>query len=196
MGLINVLRGFKTPEFPAGTVFYNEADGDYFLYRIIRFDEAGLLVAAYWPNSVLPNKDNWHSFGLRNACEAFHVAGLEHAVVVAYTPVTDEDDKAFADYQRIEEGVRRRANRMEELQQEAAELVKQERYAEAEALYTEATSFSKYDFRTFAGRGWCYLQLGRLSEAIADLEHALSIDPEAEETREHYLKVKELLGRQ
>lgn len=183
--IFNFFRSFKTPEFPQGTVFYTHENGEYQLYKVLRFGEEGLFVRAYWPDTTQPTIQSWQHFDLKNACEAFHVAGLEHAIVVAHELVSDEDEKAYAEFKRIEEGLRHRAERMETLQKEAALLLEQERFAEAEALYTEATSFSKFYFQTFAGRGYCYLQLGRLSEAIRDLEHALSIFPEGKETLYH-----------
>lgn len=182
--IFNFFRAL-TPEFPAGTIFYTNEEGEYQLYKVIRFGEEGLFVRAYWPDTVQPTARSWQQFDLKNACEAFHVAGLEHAIVVAHEPVSDEDEKAYAEFKRIEEGLRHRAERMETLQKEAALLLEQERFAEAEALFTEAASFSKHYFQTFAGRGYCYLRLDRLSEAIRDLEHALSIFPEGKDTLYH-----------
>jgi tetratricopeptide (TPR) repeat protein len=194
MGLLTFFRPFKDPEFPPGTVFYVAAAGEYAVYKILRFEKEGLFVRAYWPDLAIPTAESWRELDLRNACEAFDVAALEHAVVLTNEAVSDEDEKSYVEFQRIEEGIRRRAERMETLQKEAASLTEQGRLEEAVALYTEAASFSKYYFQTFAGRGYCYLKLGRYTEAIVDLEHALDIFPEGKETILHCAEAYRLSG--
>jgi tetratricopeptide (TPR) repeat protein len=175
MGLFSFFRPLKTPEFLPGAIFYTHEDGEFQLYKIIRFGEEGLFVKAWWPNTVQPKADNLQNFELRNACEPFHVSGLEHATVLANEGVSEEDENGYQEFLRIQEGIDRRASEMVSIMEKADALMNAGDFEAAAHLYTEAASFSKYFFSLFDKRGYCYLKLNRFSEAIADLEHSLSI---------------------
>jgi tetratricopeptide (TPR) repeat protein len=164
--------------FKPGDVFYDLENGEYHVYKVIRLDEESpgvIFTRGYWSSNVKPTLENRQSFELRNACEALGISGFEQPVFLVNEPVTQTDLDGYEEFLRIKEGLDRRANLMVELMKQADELVNACDFDAALPLYTEAASFSKYFFSLFDKRGYCYLKMNRFSEAIADLEHSLSI---------------------
>jgi tetratricopeptide (TPR) repeat protein len=165
-------------EFKPGAVFYDFENGEYHLYKVIKVAEENpevVYTRGYWPSETKPTLENRKTFELRNACEALGIRGFQQPVFLLNEPVTSTDLEGYEDFIRIQEGLERRASQLVGLMKEADELAHQCNFEAAIHLYTEAASFSKFFFSIFDKRGYCYLKLNRYSEAIADLEHSLSI---------------------
>lgn len=172
--------------FHPGNVFYELENQEYYLYKVLRkADDNGIYVSSYWPSTEEPTKENRSSFDLRTACESAETIQFKKPVFVCNEPVTAAEEEEYTVFRRIEEGKQNRANHLTELLQRADHLLASGQFEEALALYTECASFSKYYFPIFDKRGYCLLQLERYSEAIADLEHSLSIFPEGKDTLLH-----------
>lgn len=172
--------------FHPGDVFYECENHEYYLYKVLlKANEDGIYVSSYWPSAEEPTSSNRRTFDLRTACEYAETAQFTNPVFVCNEPVTAAEEEEYAVFRRIEEGKQNRANHFAELLQQADDLLANRRFEEALALYTECASFSKYYFPIFDKRGYCLLRLDRYSEAIADLEHSLSIFPEGKDTLLH-----------
>jgi tetratricopeptide (TPR) repeat protein len=184
MGLLsNLFSGKPQQELPMtvyrpGDVFYDVENGEYRLYKVIKIDSDNpeiIYARGFWSSETKPNPENRKTFELRNACEALGISGFSQPVFVVNEPVTSTELDGYETFLRIQEGIERRASQLVELMKEADELAHQCNFEAAIHLYTEAASFSKFFYSTFDKRGYCYLKLNRYSEAIADLEHSLSI---------------------
>lgn len=172
--------------FREGDVFFLQENGEYTVYKVVQLGENNrLYVKAYWPVDVEPTAENWRLLDLRTACEALQVLDEQQAVILTNEPVSDEELEEYTNFIRIETGLKQRAENLAVLLDCGEILLQEGKIEEALSVFTEATSYSKYDYRIFDKRGYCLLKLGRYSEAIADLEHSLTIQPEGKETLLH-----------
>lgn len=169
--------------FRSGDVFFRLENADYSVYKVIQLGEDNrLYVKAYWPTDVEPTAQNLKSLDVRTACEALQLSSNEAAVFLTNEPVSDEELDEFTNFKRIEAGLKQRSENLAVLLDRGEQLLQEGKIEEALTVFTEATSYSKYDHRIFDQRGYCLLKLGRYSEAIADLEHSLTIQPEGKDT--------------
>jgi tetratricopeptide (TPR) repeat protein len=181
--------------FFSGDLFFQEENGDYTVYKIIQPGENRLYVKVYWPVAVEPTAENWKSLDLRTACEARQLTDFQQVVLLTNEPVSTQELEEYTNFKRIETGLKQRAENLVVILERGEALLQEGKPEEALSLFTEATSYSKYDYRIFDQRGYCLLQLGRYSEAIADLEHSLTIQPEGKDTlfycAEAYVQTKQ-----
>lgn len=182
--------------FRNGDVFFQLENGEYTVYKVIQLGENNrLYVKAYWPTDVEPKAENWKSLDLRTACEAFQLNEQQHLVFLTNELVSAEELEEQVNFKRIETGLKQRAENLVVILERGALLLQEGKIEEALSLFTEATSYSKYDYRIFDQRGYCLLKLARYSEAIADLEHSLTIQPEGKDTlfycAEAYVQTKQ-----
>lgn len=168
--------------FRSGDVFFQEENGDYTVYKVIQPDENRLYVKVYWPVVIEPTAENRKSLDLRTACEAKQIADLQQVVFLTNEPVSAEELEEYANFIRIETGLKQRAENLVLILKRGEALLQEGKTEEALSQFTEATSYSKYDHRIFDYRGYCLLKLGRYSEAIADFEHSLTIQPDGKDT--------------
>lgn len=168
--------------FRSGDVFFQEENGDYTVYKVIQPDENRLYVKVYWPVVIEPTAENRKSLDLRTACEAKQIADLQQVVLLTNEPVSVEELEEYANFKRIETGLKQRAENLVLILKRGEALLQEGKTEEALSQFTEATSYSKYDHRIFDYRGYCLLKLGRYSEAIADFEHSLTIQPDGKDT--------------
>jgi len=177
-------EGSAMASFEAGDFFYDHENASYNLYKVLKVTEGEPFIhlLAYWGSDVKPDTANLSSYELRNACESYGISGLENPVFVTNKPVTEDEMQSYQDWLKMIEGIQNKATQLAATLKEADRLVAGEQYEEAMHLYTEATSFSKFRFSTFDKRGFCFLKLGRFSEAIADLEHSLSLFKEGKDS--------------
>ncbi|HLP55190.1 MAG TPA: tetratricopeptide repeat protein [Fluviicola sp.] len=169
--------------FREGDVFFRQENGDYTVYKVIASGENNqLYTTVFWPVDVKPTPENRKSFDLRTACEVFQIPGSEVMTFLANEPVSAAEQEEYANFKRIESGLRQRTENLVVILERGALLLKEGKTEEALSLFTEATSYSKYNHHIFDQRGYCLLKLGRYSEAIADLEHSLTIQPEGKDT--------------
>ena len=168
--------------FRSGDVFFQEENGDYTVYKVIQPDENRLYVKVYWPVVIEPTAENRKSLDLRTACEAKQIADLQQVVFLTNEPVSAEELEEYANFKRIETGLKQRAENLVLILKRGEALLQEGKTEEALSQFTEATSYSKYDHRIFDYRGYCLLKLGRYSEAIADFEHSLTIQPDGKDT--------------
>ncbi|MES2556835.1 MAG: tetratricopeptide repeat protein [Bacteroidota bacterium] len=181
--------------FRNGDVFFQQENGEYTVYKIVQLGENNrLYVKAFWPVDVVPTTENWKSFDLRTACESLQVDN-QQITILTNEPVSAEELEEYANFKRIESGLKQRAENLVVILERGEALLLEGKITEALSLFTEAASYSKYDYRIFDLRGYCLLKLGRYSEAIADLEHSLTIQPEGKDTllncAEAYSKTKQ-----
>jgi len=173
-------------ELTNGALFYLATNGEYDLYKIIDLSEDGsVYVRAYWSTDVLPTVENWKQFELRTTCEVIQLNQLEQAVYLTHETVTSADSFARTEFLRIQQGLKRRAENLVTLLENADQLLKDGAFDLAIHAFTEAASYAKYNTTIFDKRGYCLLQVGRFSEAIADLEHSLTLVPNNPETVLH-----------
>lgn len=182
--------------FRNGDVFFQQESADYSVYKVIQLGENNrLYVKAFWPIDVEPTAENWKSLDLRTACEAFQFNEQQRLVFLTNELVSAEELEEQANFKRIETGLKQRAENLVVILERGTVLLQEGKIEDALSLFTEATSYSKYDYRIFDQRGYCLLQLGRYSEAIADLEHSLTIQPEGKDTlfycAEAYVQTKQ-----
>jgi tetratricopeptide (TPR) repeat protein len=202
MGLFSNIFGNSGPkegspmtEYHPGDVFYDHENGEYNLYKVIRRGETEIVFTrGFWSSTTKPTAANWKTFELRNACEALGHTGFERPTFVTNEPVTAEDEEGYQEMLRITEGHQKRAEDFVQLMHQADALMEEDRYGEALHLYTEAASFSKFFFQIFDKRGACYLKLNCFSEAVADLEHSLSIFKDGKESLYNCAKAYYQLG--
>jgi tetratricopeptide (TPR) repeat protein len=188
-------EGAPMTEYHPGDVFYGHENGEYNLYKVIRSGEDGyVLVRGFWISTIKPTSANWKTFELRNTCEALEISECDRPTFVTYESVTAEEEAGYEEFQRIAEGMRKRAEEFSVRLTQADSLMGENREEEALALYTEAASFAKNFFPIFDKRGMCFLLLNRFSEAIADFEHSLSIFPHGKETLYNCAKAYYRLG--
>ena len=188
-------EGSPMTEYRPGDVFYDHENGEYNLYKVIRRGESQIVFTrGFWSSTTKPTAANWKTFELRNACEALGHTGFERPTFVTSEPVTAQDEEGYQEYLRIEEGIKKRAEGYIVLIKEADALMAEDRCGEALHLYTEAASFSKFYFPLFDKRGACYLKLSCFSEAVADLEHSLSIFKDGKESLYNCAKAYYQLG--
>jgi tetratricopeptide (TPR) repeat protein len=172
--------------FREGDVFFLQENGEYTVYKVVQLGENNrLYVKAYWPVDVEPTAENWRLPDLRTACEALQVLDEQQAVILTNESVSGEELEEYTNFKRIETGLKQRAENLAVLLDRGETLLQEGKIEDALPVFTEATSYSKYDYRIFDKRGYCLLKLGRYSEAIADLEHSLTIQPEGKETLLH-----------
>lgn len=182
--------------FRNGDVFFQQESADYSVYKVIQSGEnSRLYVKAFWPIEVEPTAESWKLLDLRTACEAFQLNEQQHLVFLTNEPVSTEELEEYTNFKRIETGLKQRAENLAVILERGEMLLQEGKIEEALSLFTEATSYSKYDYRIFDQRGYCLLKLGRYSEAIADLEHSLTIQPEGKDTlfycAEAYVQTKQ-----
>ena len=183
-----------------GDVFYSVSPNDkgedlFVLNKVLLFADGELFVRAYWENETKPDPSNRSQFDLRTSCEPYQKQADGIDVFVLNEPVTEEELEDYQEFARIQQGIRSRVQHMEDLIRGSDELIAANDYAAALALLTEATSFSKFRFATFDKRGFCFLQLGHYSEAVADLEHSLSLFKEGKATLFHCAQAYERSGK-
>lgn len=166
---------FKQGDF----VYHSDEQGWFLLYKILG-NEQPYLARCYWPTPEEPTLLNLLTFDVRTACEETEIPLT--ALVLTNEAISSEDDLEVQNFLRIKTGLDTRKKQWKLLLSQAEEWVHQQRYEEAVVCCTECASFVKYEARVFQLRGHAYLQLERYSEAIADLEHALSIQPGQAET--------------
>ena len=74
-----------------------------------------------------------------------------------------------------------KAKRCETYKEEGNELIKQQKYREAEAKYTEALNLDPYNKKLnsiiFSNRALCFMKTGEKIKAIQDLNKSLELDP-------------------
>ena len=173
-------------ELANGTLFYLAKNGEYDLYKVIHLgDEHSVFVRAYWSTDVVPTVENWKQFDIRTTCEAMQQSQLEQAVAFTYETVNSEDELALSEFLRIQQGIKSRTENLTSILEKADQLLENESFDLAIHAYTEAASYSKYTSTIFDKRGYCLLKVGRFSEAIADLEHSLTLVPNNTETALH-----------
>lgn len=175
MGFLSEFFSKPQKAFFPGLVFYDREEDLYVLYKVIRAEGSTLYVRAYWPSPKKPTEENLGHFELRTSCEAVEINNFVHPLAVLKEHVSPSDEEGYHTFIRIQEGIHQRAEQHRILLEKADELLKKGAYGAAEAVYTECAPFSRYHFPVFANRGYCLLQLERYGEAVADLEHALSI---------------------
>ena len=168
--------------FREGDVFFQQENGDYTVYKVIQTGENRLYATVFWPTDHEPTAENWKSFDLRTACEAVQLTDLHEIVFLTNEPVSAEELEEYANFKRIETGLKQRAENLVLILKRGEALLQEGKTEEALSQFTEATSYSKYDHRIFDYRGYCLLKLGRFSEAIADFEHSLTIQPDGKDT--------------
>ncbi|MDH4471489.1 MAG: tetratricopeptide repeat protein [Fluviicola sp.] len=167
----------------SGDVFFQQENADYSVYKVIQLGENNqLYVKAYWSTDVEPTVQNRKSLDVRTACEAMQLSSEDEVVFLTNEAVSNEELDEYANFKRIEAGLKQRSENLVVILDRGAMLLQEGKIEEALAVFTEATSYSKYDYRIFDQRGYCLLQLGRYSEAVADLEHSLTIQPEGKNT--------------
>lgn len=179
--------------FQAGDFVYHADEQGWFLLYKILGNEHPFLVRCYWPSPEEPTLENLQRFDLRTSCEESDIPA--ESIVLTNEVVSDEDQRAKDDFLRIKAGIESRKSQWRLLLSEAEEWVRQQRYDEVVRCCTECASFVKYEARVFQLRGHAYLQLERYSEAIADLQHALSIQPEHIESNNNLVKALKKIGR-
>ncbi|ASS50819.1 MAG: hypothetical protein A3D31_14815 [Candidatus Fluviicola riflensis] len=182
--------------FHSGDVFFLQENDDYIVYKAIQSVENNrLFVKVYWPTDSVPTAKNWKSLDLRTACEAIQLSDKQKITFLINETVSAEELEECANFKRIETGLKQRAENLVVILEHGEALLQEGKMEEALSLFTEAASYSKYDHRIFDLRGYCLLKLCRYSEAIADLEHSLTIRPEGKETlhycAEAYSKTKQ-----
>ncbi|MBI3239342.1 MAG: hypothetical protein HYZ43_10970 [Flavobacteriia bacterium] len=172
--------------FREGDVFFQLENGEFTVYKVVQLGENNrLFVQAYWPVDTEPTAENWQSLDLRTACESLQLHDEQQVVILTNESVSGEELEEYTNFKRIETGLKQRAENLVVLLDRGEVLLQEGKIKEALSVFTEATSYSKYDYRIFDKRGYCLLKLGRYSEAIADLEHSLTIQPEGKETLLH-----------
>ena len=162
-------------------MYVADAQGWFLLYKILKHENANAYFArCYWPLVEEPTLQDWSHADLRTSCEVMEIT--VPAIVLTNEIVSQEDEEAMTNFLRIRNGIESRKTFWKQLLSEAEAFIQQKNYAEAVVRCTECASFVKYEARVFQLRGHAYLQLERYTEAIADLEHALSIHPNHTET--------------
>lgn len=186
----------STHVFQPGTILYHsDEEGWFLLYKILKnAGEKTCYARCYWPSAEEPTLLTWTQCDLRTSCEEVNIPAA--AVVLINEAVSPEDEIAVEHFLRIRTGIESRKTVWKQLLSQAEELHNQQRYEEVVACCTECASFVKYEARVFQLRGHALLQLERYSEAIADLEHALSIQPELTEALINCLLALTKIGKQ
>lgn len=162
---------------PGDVVYHSDDQGWFLLYKILKYESGNTCLArCYWPSDDEPTFENWQLFDLRTSCEELEIPA--HATILTNESVSHEDEEAIAIFLRIRSGIESRKTAWKQLLSEAETMMRQENYEGVVTCCTECASFVKYEARVFQLRGQALLHLKRYSEAIADLEHALTIQPE------------------
>lgn len=171
----------KHPIQPGDVVYHTDEEGWYLVYKILfKETEDTFLMRCYWPSAEQPSSDNWQELDVRTTCESAQLP--TDVFVLTNEAVSLSDEEAMTNFRRIRTGIEIRKTYWQTLLSEAETCVRENRWEDAIERCTECASYVKYEARVFQLRGHALLQLERYSEAIADLEHALTIDAQNEET--------------
>lgn len=171
----------KHPIQPGDVVYHTDEEGWYLVYKILfKETEDTFLMRCYWPSAEQPSSDNWQELDVRTTCESAQLP--TDVFLLTNEAVSQSDEEAMTNFRRIRTGIETRKTYWQTLLSEAETCVRENRWEDAIERCTECASYVKYEARVFQLRGHALLQLERYSEAIADLEHALSILPDDVET--------------
>lgn len=180
---------------PGTIVYFSDEEGWFLLYKILKNESINRYFArCYWPSADEPTIENWQLSDLRTSCEEVIIP--DDAILLTNETVSAEDELAIDNFLRIRTGIESRKTAWKLLLSQAEDLHNQQRYEEVITCCTECASFVKYEARVFQLRGYALLQLERYSEAIADLEHALTIEPGHIETLVNYVLALVKSGKQ
>jgi tetratricopeptide (TPR) repeat protein len=164
--------------FVAGDVFYTRTDQPFQLFKVVAVDQdlGCYHVAAYAPLPTLPAPADIPNLPIAVGHAPISTDGFDQPVWLAHLPVAARELRGYYFYLQYQQPAEERIELAVSHFNEAMSLSDAQRHHDAIDAYTLAHTLVPEFYEAVDNRAFCWMDLGRWPEAIADFEESLRIN--------------------
>lgn len=166
-------------EFAEGDVFYTEREGQYNVYKLLRIESVYDTFHVKWFEKVseLPKLEDLPTLGIFVHHTPMARKAFENPRLISKSEVSENDLLGYFEYIKQTRNVDEIVKYANEYYQQAHQLTNQKNHLGAIQKYSSAIDLMPNFFEAIDNRAFCYMDMGKWSEAIEGFKQSLEVNP-------------------